>query len=263
VVSDIEAALAAGAVAPAVVAWLWRYAVVRRRVHGELYVLALTVGNDARRRKHTVVTPDHLLVTALSIPDVVEVLGEACSADALVTEVETRLAECPTKEGEPGAVPWSAEAGFVVRSALARAWWGQPLSHALLDSLAAFEGSAVQELLARNGVRRGAVAARRTEPPPSPSASAGNPYRQPLGAAPRARVVFWNDPKTTMVIVMEILKQVFCYSETRALYLMLTVHNQGKTTVWLGPRAEGADLVDRATRLAREQGYPLKVTLDG
>jgi ATP-dependent Clp protease adaptor protein ClpS len=79
---------------------------------------------------------------------------------------------------------------------------------------------------------------------------------------PLAEIVFWNDPRTTMEVVIEILVLVFEMSQTRATYLMLTIHYLGRTTVRSCPRSEAESLAARAISIALEKGMPLKVTVE-
>lgn len=49
-------------------------------------------------------------------------------------------------------------------------------------------------------------------------------------------VVVWNDPVTPMSVVVVILRKVFGYPNNKATQLMLTVHHEGRATVWSGTR---------------------------
>ena len=54
-------------------------------------------------------------------------------------------------------------------------------------------------------------------------------------------VIVWNDPINLMSYVTLVLQQLFGYSRTRAIRLMLQVHHEGKAAVSTGTR-EKAEL---------------------
>ncbi len=47
-------------------------------------------------------------------------------------------------------------------------------------------------------------------------------------------VVVWDDPITLMTVVTRVLMKVFGFPKEKAHHLMLTVHNEGRATVWTG-----------------------------
>jgi ATP-dependent Clp protease adaptor protein ClpS len=272
---DVITAVAAGAL-PALVGWLLHHGSVFRRIQREQMVLTATAATCAQRRKHRVVAPEHLLATVLVTPEVARALEGTCDLESVVVELEGLLGALPACERDDGVLPWSPQAGSLVRAAIATAW-GDPGSLAgersfpmtILDRLAAMDTGAVRELLSRNGVYPGALRSRRTQsfatpssPGPRSSTDPADPYRRPPRLRPLTRVVFWNDARTTMELVVEILTQVFSCSETRALYLMFTVHVTGKSAVWSGPSAEGEELARIAARHARERGFDLRITVE-
>ena len=62
-------------------------------------------------------------------------------------------------------------------------------------------------------------------------------------------------------IVVLILKQVFFYTEEKAEQLMLQVHHSDKAMVGVYTYDIAMSKVTKATRMAREQNYPLRLTL--
>ncbi len=72
----------------------------------------------------------------------------------------------------------------------------------------------------------------------------------------------WNDPKTTMDTVAGILTQVFGLTETRAVYLMFTVHFVGHAVVASGARTRADALAEQAMTVARAKGFPLRFTVE-
>jgi ATP-dependent Clp protease adaptor protein ClpS len=49
-------------------------------------------------------------------------------------------------------------------------------------------------------------------------------------------VVVWNDPVTPMTVVVVVFRKIFGYSNNKCTHLMLTVHHEGRATVWSGQR---------------------------
>ena len=79
---------------------------------------------------------------------------------------------------------------------------------------------------------------------------------------PRKYMVFiYNDDFTPMDLVVVILKRVFFYSEENAVQLMLQVHHSDKAMVGVYTYDIAMSKVTKATRMAREQNYPLRLTL--
>ena len=78
---------------------------------------------------------------------------------------------------------------------------------------------------------------------------------------PRKYMVFiHNDDFTPMDLVVVILKQVFFYSEEKAEQVMLQVHHSDKAMVGVYTYDIAMSKVNKATRMAREQNYPLRLT---
>jgi ATP-dependent Clp protease adaptor protein ClpS len=93
----------------------------------------------------------------------------------------------------------------------------------------------------------------------SRAADAG-PYRSqaPLDTD----VVFWNDKKTTQEFVTELLRDTFGVAEPHASRLMLSTHHTGFAVVGTYERAEAERLAEVAMQLARERGFPLRVSVE-
>lgn len=73
-------------------------------------------------------------------------------------------------------------------------------------------------------------------------------------------VTLHNDDFTTMDFVVEILKTVFYKSDEDAHQIMLAVHHQGKAVVGVYTFDMAVSKVNKATRMARENGFPLRIT---
>ena len=66
----------------------------------------------------------------------------------------------------------------------------------------------------------------------------------------------------TMEFVVMILKQVFLKSEEEAEALMLQVHHSDKAVVGIYSYDIAVSKARKATTMAREQGYPLRLTVE-
>ena len=78
----------------------------------------------------------------------------------------------------------------------------------------------------------------------------------------RYKVTIYNDDFTTMEFVVMILTQVFLQSETEAETLMLQVHHSDKAVVGIYSYDVATSKVRKATNMAREAGYPLRLTVE-
>ena len=78
----------------------------------------------------------------------------------------------------------------------------------------------------------------------------------------RYKVIIYNDDFTTMDFVVMILKQVFFKSEEEAQALMLQVHHSDKAVVGIYSYDIAVSKANKATSMARENGYPLRLTIE-
>lgn len=78
----------------------------------------------------------------------------------------------------------------------------------------------------------------------------------------RYKVIIYNDDFTTMEFVVMILKQVFFKSEEEAQALMLQVHHSDKAVVGIFSYDIAVSKANKATNMARENGYPLRLTVE-
>ena len=76
------------------------------------------------------------------------------------------------------------------------------------------------------------------------------------------KVIFHNDDFTTMDFVVMILKNIFFKNEVEAETLMLEVHKKGKAVAGIYPRDIAMSKIQKATRLARESNFPLRLTCE-
>lgn len=78
----------------------------------------------------------------------------------------------------------------------------------------------------------------------------------------RYKVIIHNDDFTTMDFVVMVLVQVFMKNQQEAEALMLQVHHSDKAVVGIYSYDIAVSKVHKATTLAREQGYPLLLTVE-
>ncbi|MCD8094405.1 MAG: ATP-dependent Clp protease adaptor ClpS [Bacteroides sp.] len=77
----------------------------------------------------------------------------------------------------------------------------------------------------------------------------------------RFKVTIFNDDFTTMEFVVKILTTVFFKSEAEAETLMLKVHQSQSAIVGIYTYDIAQSKVQKATRMAREEGFPLRLTV--
>lgn len=76
------------------------------------------------------------------------------------------------------------------------------------------------------------------------------------------KVIFHNDDFTTMEFVIKVLKEVFYKSEMEAFSIMMDVHKKEKGIVGVYSYDMALSKRDRAIEMAREEGFPLKITVE-
>ena len=77
----------------------------------------------------------------------------------------------------------------------------------------------------------------------------------------RYKVILYNDDFTTMEFVVKLLMTVFNKSEAEAETLMLQVHHSGQAVVGVYSLDIAATKVQKATQMADEAGFPLRIVL--
>lgn len=82
-----------------------------------------------------------------------------------------------------------------------------------------------------------------------------------IGCPRKYTVVLHNDDFTTMDFVVKLLKVVFYKSAAEAVAIMLDVHKNGKRNVGEYSYDMALTKRDRAVAMAREEGFPLKITV--
>ncbi|MGM0540387.1 MAG: ATP-dependent Clp protease adapter ClpS, partial [Thermodesulfobacteriota bacterium] len=79
---------------------------------------------------------------------------------------------------------------------------------------------------------------------------------------PQYKVVLHNDDYTTMEFVVYVLKNVFLKSEGEAIQIMLSVHRNGSGVCGIYTYEVAETKVARVHSMAKEEGYPLKCTME-
>lgn len=76
------------------------------------------------------------------------------------------------------------------------------------------------------------------------------------------KVVFLNDNQTPMEFVIEVLTTIFKHPESRAKDITLEIHNTGSAVAGIYPFEIAEIRGVETTHLARQNGFPLKVTVE-
>jgi len=76
------------------------------------------------------------------------------------------------------------------------------------------------------------------------------------------KVVFLNDDKTPMELVIELLTGIFKHTESKAKEITLEIHETGSATVGIYPYEIAEQKGIEATTVARQNGSPLRITVE-
>lgn len=76
------------------------------------------------------------------------------------------------------------------------------------------------------------------------------------------KVVFYNDDKTPMELVIAILVKIFRHSEESAVDVTMKVHNDGKAVAGIYHFELAEQKGMEATNVARQNGYPLVIKVE-
>lgn len=78
----------------------------------------------------------------------------------------------------------------------------------------------------------------------------------------RFKVLLHNDDFTTMEFVVRVLVTVFFKSQAEAETLMMAVHQKGQAVAGIYARDIAQSKVQKATRMARAENFPLRLTIE-
>ena len=76
------------------------------------------------------------------------------------------------------------------------------------------------------------------------------------------KVLMHNDDYTPMEFVVKVMQEVFHKSYEEATHLMLTVHTKGMAVCGTYPFSVAESKVTKVTGMAKENGHPLKCTME-
>ena len=76
------------------------------------------------------------------------------------------------------------------------------------------------------------------------------------------KVIFHNDDFTTMEFVTDVLRRVFNKPADEAVTLMMKVHREGQAIVGIYSYDVAMTKAAQATAMARQEGFPLKITCE-
>ncbi len=76
------------------------------------------------------------------------------------------------------------------------------------------------------------------------------------------KVVFLNDDKTPMELVIDILTSIFKHEQARAREITLEIHNEGSAIAGIYPFEIAEQRGLEATTMARSNGAPLKIQVE-
>ena len=100
------------------------------------------------------------------------------------------------------------------------------------------------------------------ESPKAPGGQALAERKPEIRKTPLFRVLLHNDDYTTMPFVVEILESVFHKSPAEAHRIMMQVHMRGHGVCGVYPHEIAETKVDLVHERARENGFPLKASLE-
>ena len=78
----------------------------------------------------------------------------------------------------------------------------------------------------------------------------------------RYQVILFNDEKTPMEFVIELLKNIFNHSQESADAITTSVHNEGKGVAGIFYYEVAEQKVHESTLVSRTAGYPLKLDIE-
>jgi len=76
------------------------------------------------------------------------------------------------------------------------------------------------------------------------------------------KVIFLNDDKTPMELVIELLTGIFKHTESKAKEITLEIHETGSSIVGIYPFEIAEQKGIEATTIARQNGSPLRISVE-
>ena len=78
---------------------------------------------------------------------------------------------------------------------------------------------------------------------------------------PMYEIIMWDDDRTTMDFVVNVLTELFDKTNDEATGLMMEIHNNGNGIVAIMPLEPAEFKIDRVHTRAKASGFPLQCTL--
>ena len=78
---------------------------------------------------------------------------------------------------------------------------------------------------------------------------------------PMYKIIMWDDDRTTMDFVVNVLTDCFNKTHEEATSLMMEIHNNGNVIVAVMPLEPAEFKVDQVHTRAKASGFPLKCTI--
>ncbi|MBX3221375.1 MAG: ATP-dependent Clp protease adaptor ClpS [Labilithrix sp.] len=219
---------------------------------------------DAELRGHRPLTVTHVALALLADPHVAsELERRGVSLQSLYDEVEHLLppraasaVKLAPSDCEPAVAALFRNASHGISTA-------GPMG--VLDALLRSDHEALRSVFERHGLTAlrspsPSSAQRLSNASPAVPSVESNPYRT-ADIRANTDVVFWNDSKTRQAFVTQILRGTFGIGEPHATRLALTIDHEGFAIVGTYDRPEAERLREATLRLAREQGFPLEVSI--
>jgi ATP-dependent Clp protease adapter protein ClpS len=241
---------------------VWRMLLRRGVLNRRTWHVLVTATSEASQRGHRLLGAEHVALTLLYDSEIADEL-EARGVDlkSLYDDLERGL-------GPRVEVPTALKEGDITSGLLRLLRMSAPLLPPRPPQILAVilsDGPAeIRATYAKHGVTaetwRAHAPARPDDPPPSDALESG-PYRTIENANAKFDVLFWNDKKTPMIFVVDLLRGTFGILEPYATRLTLTVDREGVAVVAAYDHADAERLARMAIDLARARGYPLKVTV--
>lgn len=79
---------------------------------------------------------------------------------------------------------------------------------------------------------------------------------------PQFKVIMYNDSKTTVDFVVEVLTSIFKMDRIQAVKATLAIHNNGQEIVGIYPLEQAEFKVEQTHSLARGRNFPLTCTIE-
>jgi len=143
------------------------------------------------------------------------------------------------------------------------------ITHGRVDPLAASRGALSSRLLRRAATTEMATGDDESWEPPDGDHGHGDEasdiatdHEQEIRRPRKFKVLLHNDDYTSMDFVVGILRNLFHMSESKAVAVMLQIHERGHGVAGVFSREIAETKIKKATDMARSQEFPLRCTME-